>query len=73
MRSDIGAAPSGSLKIGDRVFTNQGVALVAYSEIEISDDTMIGELSAVYDCTHHAVNEEHPTKYARCGLEPTYG
>lgn len=64
LRSDIGAAPSAHLQMGDRVFINQGVVLVAYCGIEIGDDTMIGEFSAIYDCNHHAVDEEHPTKYA---------
>lgn len=64
LRCDIGAAPSAHLRIGDRVFINQGAVVVAHCGIEIGDDTMIGEFSAVYDTNHHAVDEEHPVKYA---------
>jgi acetyltransferase-like isoleucine patch superfamily enzyme len=61
---NIGAAKSAYLHIGDRVFINQGAAVVAHHGIEIGDDTLIGEFSAIYDTNYHAVDVDHPTKYA---------
>jgi acetyltransferase-like isoleucine patch superfamily enzyme len=61
---DIGAVKSAYLHIGDRVFINQGAIVVAHHGIEIGDDTLIGEFSTIYDTNHHAVDIDHPTKYA---------
>ena len=61
---DIGAVKSAYLHIGDRVTINQGTAVVAHHGIEIGDDTLIGEFSAIYDTNYHAVDIDHPTKYA---------
>ena len=61
---EVGAVASGYLHIGDRVFINQGVVVVSHCEIEIGDDTGIGEFAAIYDTNHHAVDESHPTKCA---------
>jgi len=61
---EIGAVHAASLRIGDRVFINQGAVIVAHSGIEIGDDTLIGEFSALYDTNHHAVDTVHPTKSA---------
>jgi acetyltransferase-like isoleucine patch superfamily enzyme len=61
---ELGAAQKKArLDIGDRVFINQGAIIVAYSHIEIGDDTRIGEFSAVYDTNHHSLDPIHPTKF----------
>lgn len=61
---NLGATRSAHLRIGDRVFVNQGATVVAHCGIEIGDDTLIGEFSALYDTNHHAVDAKHPTKSA---------
>jgi len=58
-RSEIGAAPDAQLKIGERVFINQGVTVVAQHSIKIGDDTQIGDFTAVYDSNYHRVDPEH--------------
>jgi acetyltransferase-like isoleucine patch superfamily enzyme len=63
--SEFGAAvPDSLLQIGDGVFINQGVSIVAYCHIEIGADTKIGEFSSIYDTDHHVVEPSRPTKYA---------
>ena len=62
--SELGAADGGSLLIGDRVHINQGAVIVASWDIEIGDDTLIGEFAAIYDTNHHPVDEVHPIKLA---------
>jgi acetyltransferase-like isoleucine patch superfamily enzyme len=61
---EIGAACFGTLHIGDRVHINQGAVVVAHADIEIGDDTMIGEFAAIYDTNHHPVDEAHPIRFA---------
>jgi acetyltransferase-like isoleucine patch superfamily enzyme len=64
-RSEFGAAlPNSLLQIGDGVFINQGVSIVAYCHIEIGDDAKIGEFASIYDTDHHIVEPSRPTKYA---------
>jgi maltose O-acetyltransferase len=61
---ELGAATSEArLTIGDRVFINQGASVVAYYDIEVGDDTLIGEFATLYDTNHHSVDVDHPTKY----------
>ena len=43
---------------------NQGAVVVSHSQIEIGDDCLIGEFSAIYDTNHHSLDPLHPTKYA---------
>lgn len=63
--SELGAARrDASLYIGDRVVLNQGSNVVAFSHIEIGDDTLIGEYVAVYDTNHHSFDSLHPMKVA---------
>lgn len=63
-RCELGAATSEArLKLGDRVFINQGASVVAYWDIEIGDDTLIAEFATIYDTNHHGVDVDHPTKY----------
>ncbi len=61
---DLGATRSAYLRIGDRVFINQGAVVVANYGIEIGDDTLVGEYSALYDTNHHAVDVAYPTRNA---------
>jgi acetyltransferase-like isoleucine patch superfamily enzyme len=52
------------LKIGDRVFINQGAIVVATSHIEIGDDALIGAFVALYDSNAHSLDSTHPTRSA---------
>jgi acetyltransferase-like isoleucine patch superfamily enzyme len=54
---EIGALSGGSLRVGDRVFVNQGASLVAALSIEIGDDARIGDFAAVYDSDYHPVEQ----------------
>jgi acetyltransferase-like isoleucine patch superfamily enzyme len=58
------ALPSAHLQIGDRVFINQGSSVVAYCQIEIGDDTKIGDFVGIYDTNHHIVDPAHSLKSA---------
>lgn len=59
---ELSAAEGGQLLIGDRVFCNQGVVIAASESIEIGDDTLIGDFSAIYDCNWHQLDPDHPDK-----------
>jgi acetyltransferase-like isoleucine patch superfamily enzyme len=59
---ELGAQPEASLEIGDRVFINQGATVVAFERIEIGNDCLIGEFSAIYDSNHHGLDPDHPTR-----------
>ena len=62
---ELGAAlPDAHLEIGDRVFINQGASVVAHCQIEIGDDTKIGDFAAIYDTNHHSLDPAHPAKSA---------
>src|SRR5580700_11194633 len=61
---ELGAQPGARLEIGDRVFINQGATVVAFKHIEIGNDTLIGEFSAIYDSNHHGLDPDHPTRRA---------
>lgn len=61
---ELGAQPGASIEIGDRVFINQGATVVAFKHIEIGNDTLIGEFSAIYDSNHHGLDPDHPTRSA---------
>jgi len=61
-RCEIGAFADGKLRIGDRVFVNQGVVISARESIEIGDDTKIGDFSAIYDSNYHEIDPAHPAK-----------
>lgn len=62
--SELGAVRGGRLRIGDRVFINQGTVISAHCAIEIGDDTLIGEFAAIYDTNHHPVDQTRPIEYA---------
>lgn len=59
---EISADPGSQLLIGDRVFLNQGVVIAAKESIEIGDDTLIGDFSAIYDSNWHQLDPSHPDK-----------
>jgi acetyltransferase-like isoleucine patch superfamily enzyme len=48
------------IRIGNRVFLNQGVVISANQSIEIGDDSLIGDFSAIYDSNYHCVEPGHP-------------
>lgn len=52
---EIGAAPGGTLVIGDHVFVNQGSSIVAHLRVEIGDYVHIGDFVAILDSNFHAV------------------
>jgi maltose O-acetyltransferase len=45
------------LKIGDRVFINDGVNICASGSIEIGNDVKIGDMSYLYDSDFHELEE----------------
>jgi acetyltransferase-like isoleucine patch superfamily enzyme len=44
------------------VFLNQGVVIAAKESIEIGDDSLIGDFSAIYDSNYHQLDPSHPDK-----------
>ncbi|HEY0933446.1 MAG TPA: acyltransferase [Trebonia sp.] len=61
-RCEIAAKANSQILIGDRVFFNQGVVIGAVESIEIGDDTLIGDFSAIYDSNYHDLEPGHPDK-----------
>lgn len=59
-RCEIAAAPTAEIRIGDRVFLNQGAVIAASRSIQIGDDTLIGDFSAIYDSNFHQMDPDHP-------------
>ena len=59
---EITAEGNAQLVIGDRVFLNQGVIISVKESIEIGDDTLIGDFSAIYDSNFHQLDPCHPDK-----------
>jgi acetyltransferase-like isoleucine patch superfamily enzyme len=59
---EISADLNAQLLIGDRVFVNQGVVIAASESVEIGDDTLIGDFSAIYDANWHQMEPGHPDK-----------
>jgi acetyltransferase-like isoleucine patch superfamily enzyme len=59
---EITAHPNAQIRIGDRVFLNQGVVIAATESIEIGDDTKIGDFSAIIDSNYHDLDSTHPDK-----------
>jgi acetyltransferase-like isoleucine patch superfamily enzyme len=59
---ELSAGKDGRLLIGDRVFVNQGVVIAAQESIEIGDDSLIGDFSAIYDANWHRLDPSHPDK-----------
>ena len=61
-RCEIAAKEGAQISIGDRVFVNQGAVIGAVESIEIGDDTLIGDFSAVYDSNYHELEPSLPDK-----------
>jgi acetyltransferase-like isoleucine patch superfamily enzyme len=59
---ELTAEGNAQLLIGERVFLNQGVVIAAKESIEIGDDTLIGDFSAIYDSNYHQLDPGHPDK-----------
>jgi acetyltransferase-like isoleucine patch superfamily enzyme len=62
MRCELSAYRNAQLLIGDRVFLNQGVVIAAKESIEIGDDSLIGDFSAIYDANWHRLEPDRPDK-----------
>lgn len=61
-RSSLTAEPGAEVRIGDRVYLNQGVTIHAALGVTIGDDVMVGDLAAIYDTNFHAVTPDAPTE-----------
>lgn len=62
-RCEIGAmTPHAHLKIGERVYINQGASVTASCYVEIGDDTLIGPYATLYDTNYHMVDPDHPVQ-----------
>lgn len=61
---ELGAASNASLVLGERVFINIGATIVATHSITIGDDCLIGDLVAIFDTDHHAMEPSRPTRRA---------
>jgi acetyltransferase-like isoleucine patch superfamily enzyme len=61
-RCEIAAKSGAQIVIGDRVFLNQGAVIAAQESIEIGDDTLIGDFSAIYDSNYHQLEPGHVDK-----------
>jgi acetyltransferase-like isoleucine patch superfamily enzyme len=59
---ELSSEANSQLIIGDRVFLNQGVVVAAKESIEIGDDCLIGDFSAIYDSNYHQLDPSHPDK-----------
>ncbi|MCC6142763.1 MAG: acyltransferase [Candidatus Hydrogenedentes bacterium] len=42
----------GAIRLGERVTINDGVTIVAYAEVVLGDDTMVGEYTSIRDANH---------------------
>lgn len=51
----IGADPGAELRLGDRVFLNQGVMIWAANRVTIGNDVRLADLACVYDTDFHEV------------------
>jgi acetyltransferase-like isoleucine patch superfamily enzyme len=61
-RCELTSEANSQLIIGERVFLNQGVVVAAKESIEIGDDCLIGDFSAIYDSNYHQLDPSHPDK-----------
>jgi acetyltransferase-like isoleucine patch superfamily enzyme len=63
-RSRLGTGPNGCLRLGDRVFLNEGVMLFAEREIVIGNDARIGQQVFMLDSDFHPVAPGFETRTA---------
>ena len=61
---ELGATKNGSLVLGERVFINTGATIVANHSIVIGDSCLIGDLVAIFDFDHHAMEPSSPARIA---------
>lgn len=61
---ELGAAENASLVLGERIFINTGATIVATHSIVLGDDCLIGDLVAIFDTNHHAIEATVPTRVA---------
>lgn len=61
-RCEIAVGENGHIRIGDRVFLNQGVVIACTESIEIGDDSLIGDFCAIYDSNYHQIDPHHVDK-----------
>ena len=61
-RCELAAKEGAQISIGDRVFINQGAVIGAVESIEIGDDCLIGDFSAIYDSNYHQIDPGTPDK-----------
>lgn len=54
-RTRLGAGPDGVLRLGDRVFVNEGASVYAMREISVGSDVRIAPQVFIYDADFHAV------------------
>jgi acetyltransferase-like isoleucine patch superfamily enzyme len=59
-RCEISADEKAEIRIGNRVFLNQGAIISARQSIEIGDDSLIGDFAAIYDSNYHCIDPGHP-------------
>jgi acetyltransferase-like isoleucine patch superfamily enzyme len=68
---EVGAAKYGSLVLGERVFINTGATVIANHSITLGDDCRLGDLVAIFDSDHHALEPSRPTRFAPVRLGTT--
>lgn len=70
-RSHLVAAPSASIRIGDRVSVGAGAAISAQCSVTIGDDVRLGERVLVMDADYHAASDRnHAGRAAPIVIEP---
>jgi acetyltransferase-like isoleucine patch superfamily enzyme len=68
-RPAITVGPGGTLRLGDRTFLNQGVNILASTEVRIGSRVLIGDLACIYDTNAHSVDGVSPPKVAPVIIE----
>jgi acetyltransferase-like isoleucine patch superfamily enzyme len=54
-RAHLSSGPGGVLEIGHRAFINRGATIHASQHVRLGDNVLVGDLSAIYDCTFHEI------------------
>ncbi|MGK9148836.1 acyltransferase [Plantibacter flavus] len=68
-RSFLSTGPEGTLRLGDRVFINQGVCIHAERSVTIGDRVSIGDNTRIYDTGFHGVRPGQAVKIAPVIIE----
>jgi acetyltransferase-like isoleucine patch superfamily enzyme len=69
MRVQLGAARGGRLKLGDRVYLNQGVTIWAAHSVTIGNNVRLADLACVYDTDFHELEEGAGVRVAPVFIE----